>query len=195
MGSLIKQTVNSVVFMEDTSTADDLRAVTLEIDCEGSGRFFKLSNTKDKSVLYFHHPDDFKLIHESAVALWSQGDIYAPGDVDPEREQPAKPVLSPLMPEAAVPDGYRLQPIAEFDAYNSVTEEMLKELGRFKLAEKANNERWAAENAALENLVVAALNRLNAPEDSETALALRQAILAMGFCLRCQSRDCSCHLD
>jgi hypothetical protein len=104
MGNLVKQTVNSVVFMDNMSTEDDIRCITLEIDCEGAGRFFRLSTEKKGSDIYFSTPDDFRLIYETALALWQQGDIFAPGDTlhDMGSDGERLPTLSALIPEIAL---------------------------------------------------------------------------------------------
>lgn len=46
MGNLVKQTVNSVVFMDNMSHADDVRCLTLEIDCEGAAVFLGCAQKK-----------------------------------------------------------------------------------------------------------------------------------------------------
>lgn len=102
MGTLVKQTVNSVVFMDNMSCADDVRCITLEIDCEGAGRFFRLSTEKKGSEIYFSTPDDFRLIYETALAMWQQGDIYAPGDTDNDLIGDRKPTLSSLIPNEEI---------------------------------------------------------------------------------------------
>ena len=104
MGNLVKQTVNSVGFMDNMSAEDDIRCITLEIDCEGAGRFFRLSTEKKNSDIYFRTPDDFKLIYETALALWQQGDIYAPGDTLPDMGSDGErlPTLSVLIPKIAL---------------------------------------------------------------------------------------------
>ena len=104
MGNLIKQTVNSVVFMDNMSAEDDIRCLTLEIDCEGAGRFFRLSSEKKDSDIYFSTPEDFRLIYETALAMWQQGDIYAPGDTsnDMGGDGVLSPTFSAMMPKIAL---------------------------------------------------------------------------------------------
>ena len=98
MGSLIKQTVNSVVFVQNMSHADDVRCLILEIGCEGAGRFFKLRTEKEGSEIYFGSPDHFRLIYETALSMWQQGDIYAPGDTDNDLIGDMSATLSSMMP-------------------------------------------------------------------------------------------------
>ena len=102
MGILVKQTVNSVVFMDNMSSADDVRCITLEIDCEGAGRFFRLSTEKKGSDIYFSTPDDFRLIYETALAMWQQGDIYAPGDTEHDLTGDKLPTVSGMVPKLAL---------------------------------------------------------------------------------------------
>lgn len=80
MGSIIKRTVTEVTFMESTSSDDDVRALTLRLDCEGAGRFLVLSDGGKDCAIYFHGPEDLKILYETACQLWSQGDIAVPGD-------------------------------------------------------------------------------------------------------------------
>lgn len=102
MGNLVKQTVNSVVFMDNMSNADDVRCITLEIDCEGAGRFFRLRTEKTGSEIYFSTPDDFRLIYETALAMWQQGDIYAPGDTEHDLTGDKLPTISGMVPKMAL---------------------------------------------------------------------------------------------
>lgn len=88
MGALIKQTVNSVVLMDGASREDDIRCLILEIDNEGAGRFFRLKTEKEHCEIYLHTPDDFKLLYETALALWQQGDIYVSGETADECQTP-----------------------------------------------------------------------------------------------------------
>lgn len=80
MGSIIKRTVTEVTFMESTSSDDDVRALTLRMDCEGAGRFLVLSDGGKDCAIYFHGPEDLKILYETACQLWSQGDVAVPGD-------------------------------------------------------------------------------------------------------------------
>ena len=102
MGTLVKQTVNSVVFMDNMSSADDVRCITLEIDCEGAGRFFILRTEKTGSEIYFSTPDDFRLIYETALAMWQQGDIYAPGDTEHDLVGDKSPIVSGMVPKLSL---------------------------------------------------------------------------------------------
>ena len=102
MGNLVKQTVNSVVFMDEMSHADDVRCITLEIDCEGAGRFFRLRTEKIGSEIYFSTPDDFRLIYETALAMWQQGDIYAPRDTERDLTSDKLPTVSGMLPKMAI---------------------------------------------------------------------------------------------
>ena len=75
---IAKKVVTEVTFRESTSTTDDLRYFKLKYDSEGAGRFFVLTdNEKDGLEIYLSHPDDFKLMWETAKEMWEQGSIYA----------------------------------------------------------------------------------------------------------------------
>lgn len=80
MGSIIKRTVTEVTFMENTSEDGDIRALTLRLDCEGAGRFLVLSDGGKDCAIYFHGPEDLKILYETACQLWTQGDVMVPGD-------------------------------------------------------------------------------------------------------------------
>jgi hypothetical protein len=97
MSAIVKQTVDRVVFMCRTSTWDDVRCFILEIDNEGAGRSFRLSTEKANSAMYFDSPEDFRVIYETAVALWAQGDIYVPGDADTGVDVTSPPTLSNMV--------------------------------------------------------------------------------------------------
>ena len=75
---IAKKVVTEVTFRESTSTTDDIRYFKLRYESEGAGRFFALTDDeKDGVAIYLHHPDDFKLMWETAKELWEQGSIYA----------------------------------------------------------------------------------------------------------------------
>lgn len=80
MGSIVKRTVTEVTFMENTSSDDDIRAITLRLESEGSGRYLVLSNGRQGCEMYLHGPDDLRVIYETACQLWAQGDVMVPGD-------------------------------------------------------------------------------------------------------------------
>ena len=80
MSKLVKATVTEVVFMENISSSDDVRALTLRYESEGAGMFFTLSAGMKGSEMYFHSPDDFKLLYETAATLRRQGDIAVSGE-------------------------------------------------------------------------------------------------------------------
>lgn len=80
MGSIVKRTVTEVTFMENTSSDDDIRAITLRLESEGSGRYLVLSNGRQGCEIYLHGPDDLRVIYETACQLWAQGDVMVPGD-------------------------------------------------------------------------------------------------------------------
>lgn len=73
-----------------------------------------------------------------------------------------------------------------------VIAEQQKEIDRLLLAEKVNIERWQRENATVERLALAAFGVLNHPESPECHFELKQAVMAMGFCPRCEWRPCEC---
>ncbi len=86
MSRLVKRTVTEVTFMESTSSVDDVRAITLRYESEGSGRFLVLSNGSTGGEMYFNHPDDLRALYQTAKELWSQGDIVVKGEaVDDSR--------------------------------------------------------------------------------------------------------------
>jgi hypothetical protein len=87
MGSIIKRTVTEVAFMENVSSCDDIRVITLRLESEGAGRFLILSNGRPGSETYLNSPDDLRVIYETASQLWSQGDVMAPGDADRDAAQ------------------------------------------------------------------------------------------------------------
>ena len=64
-----------------------------------------------------------------------------------------------------------------------------------KLMEKKNNERWLHENKSVERMALAAFSVLNHPESPECHFELKQAVMAMGFCPRCEWRPCECRED
>ena len=93
MGSIIKRTVTEVTFMESTSSEDDVRALTLRLDCEGAGRFLVLSDGGKDCAMYFHGPEDLKILYETACQLWSQGDVAVPGDAQSSVSRPPPPYV------------------------------------------------------------------------------------------------------
>jgi hypothetical protein len=66
--------------MESTSSDDDVRAITLRYESEGSGRFLVLSNGNNGGEMYFNHPEDLGALYQTALELWSQGDIVVKGE-------------------------------------------------------------------------------------------------------------------
>jgi hypothetical protein len=73
--------------------------------------------------------------------------------------------------------------------------EQEKEIDRLRLMQKNNIEAWQRENKAVERLASAAFSVLNHPEKPECYFELRQAVMAMGFCPRCERRPCECNYD
>jgi hypothetical protein len=73
--------------------------------------------------------------------------------------------------------------------------EQQKEIARLRLMEKNNLEAWQRETKAVERLASAAFSVLNHPERPEGYFELRQAVIAMGFCPRCECRPCECDDD
>jgi hypothetical protein len=82
MGSIIKRTVTEVTFMENTSSNEDMQAITLRLESEGAGRFLIISNGRPGGEMYLNSLDDLRIIYETACQLWNQGDVMAPGDAD-----------------------------------------------------------------------------------------------------------------
>lgn len=78
------------------------------------------------------------------------------------------------------------------EALERVIAEQQKEIDRLRLVEKSSNERWQHENKAVERLALSAFNVLNHPESPGCRLELKQAVMAMGFCPRCEWRPCEC---
>ena len=77
-------------------------------------------------------------------------------------------------------------------ALERVIAEQQKEIDRLRSAEKSNNERWQHENKAVERVALAGFSVLNYHESPECHFELRQALMEMGFCPRCESRPCEC---
>lgn len=73
-----------------------------------------------------------------------------------------------------------------------VIAEQQKEIDRLRLAEKSNNERWSHENKAMDRVALAAFSVLNHHESPECHFELKQALMAMGYCPRCEWRPCEC---
>ena len=81
------------------------------------------------------------------------------------------------------------------EALERVIAEQQKEIDRLRLAEKSNNERWFHENKSVERIALAAFGVLNHPESPECHFELKQAVMAIGFCPRCEWRPCECRED
>ena len=75
---------------------------------------------------------------------------------------------------------------------NRVIAEYQKEIDRLRLMEKNNADRWQHENKSVERMALAAFSVLNHPESPECHFELKQAVMAMGFCPRCEWRPCEC---
>jgi ferric-dicitrate binding protein FerR (iron transport regulator) len=78
------------------------------------------------------------------------------------------------------------------DALERVIAEQQKEIDRLRSMEKHNAEAWQRENRAVERVAQAAFNVLNHPNNRETHIELREAVMAMGFCPICGWRPCEC---
>lgn len=75
---LVKKIITEVTFRECTSEPDDLRVIKLAYESEGAGRYLVLSDGGYSGFeVHLHHPDDFRLLWETAKELWEQGSIYA----------------------------------------------------------------------------------------------------------------------
>jgi hypothetical protein len=101
MGSFTKRCVTQVTFMESTSVEDDIRAITLEVQSDGAGRLLMLTNGVQGAEIYLHHPDDLRILWETARQLWDQGDFLYVGDSQHDRAPPkwddaAARVMRPL---------------------------------------------------------------------------------------------------
>lgn len=77
-------------------------------------------------------------------------------------------------------------------ALERVIAEQQKEIDRLRSAERSNNERWHHENKGVEHVALAGLSVLNHHESPECHFELKQALMAMGFCPRCEWRPCEC---
>ena len=63
---------------------------------------------------------------------------------------------------------------------------------RLRLMETHNIEAWQRENKSVERVALAAFSVLNHHESPECHFELKQALMAMGFCPRCEWRPCEC---
>lgn len=84
--SLIKSTVTEVTFMESVSDGSDMRVLKLRLDGEGAGRFLILSN--DRGAEIYITPNDLDELAKTAHQLWSQGDVYYPGEAGEDVDEP-----------------------------------------------------------------------------------------------------------
>jgi len=80
----------------------------------------------------------------------------------------------------------------ENDALARVIAEQQKEIDRLRLVEKHSIDAWQRENKAVERVALAAFGVLDNPESPECHFELKQAVIAMGFCPRCEWRPCEC---
>ena len=78
------------------------------------------------------------------------------------------------------------------EALERVIAEQQKGIDRLRLMEKNNADRWQHENESVERMALAAFSVLNHPESPECHFELKQAVMAMGFCPRCEWRPCEC---
>lgn len=84
--SLIKSTVTEITFMESVSDGSDMRVLKLRLDGEGAGRFLTLSN--DRGAEIYITPNDLDELAKTAHQLWSQGDVYYPGEAGEDVDEP-----------------------------------------------------------------------------------------------------------
>ena len=80
-------------------------------------------------------------------------------------------------------------------ALERVIAEQQKVIDRLRLDAKSNLEARARENERVAHLATAAFVVLNYPESREFRVALKQAVVALGFCPVCESRPCECQDD
>lgn len=78
------------------------------------------------------------------------------------------------------------------EALERVIAEQQKEIDRPRLMERHNIDAWQWENKAVERLELAAVSVLSHHESPECHFELKQALMAMGFCPRCEWRACEC---
>ena len=78
------------------------------------------------------------------------------------------------------------------EALERVIAEQQKEIDRLRLLDMHNTERWQHENKAVERMALAAFSVLSHPESPECQFELKRAVMAMGFCPRCEWRQCEC---
>jgi len=81
------------------------------------------------------------------------------------------------------------------EALERVIAEQQKEIDRLRLMETHNIEAWQRENKSVERVALAAFSVLNHHESPECHFELKQALMAMGFCPRCEWRPCECGDD
>lgn len=91
---LTKSTVTEITFMESVSDSDDIRALKLRLDGEGAGRYLILSNDRDTEI--YITPEDLDELAKAAHQLWSQGDIYYPGEAMGDIKEPPM-IRSPIL--------------------------------------------------------------------------------------------------
>ena len=77
--------------MENTSSDDDVRAITLRLENEGAGRYLILSNGMQGSHIHLYNPEDLRILYETACQLWAQGDVLVPGDSETSVTPPPPP--------------------------------------------------------------------------------------------------------
>ena len=81
------------------------------------------------------------------------------------------------------------------EALERVIAEQQKEIDRLRLLEKRSNEKWQRENALVDQVAMWAFSVLRHPESPECHFELKKAVMAMGFCPRCEYRPCECSED
>ena len=78
------------------------------------------------------------------------------------------------------------------EALERVIAEQQKEIDRLRAMVQHDIEAWQRENKDVERLALAAFGVLNNPERPEFHFELKQALVEMGFCPRCECRPCEC---
>lgn len=77
-------------------------------------------------------------------------------------------------------------------ALERVIAEQQKEIDRLKALQDHNIKAWERENKLVEHLALMAFSVINNHESPECHFALRQALIAMGFCQTCECNPCEC---
>ena len=80
----------------------------------------------------------------------------------------------------------------DFVPLERVIAEQQKEIDRLKSLDRSNRERWRRQYFMEEAIAEAAFGLLNRPNSLEYAFELKQSLIAIGYCPRCQCKPCHC---